>query len=108
MPTLLTPAQPVLLDLVTTGVIILSALFLTYQIYRILVYPYFISPLRKLPGPKVLIQNPCEYPKHLFTMTNRHRLRIITSSSARRSTSSRRATLRSPSEPGCGDGPKRH
>jgi hypothetical protein len=45
-------AQP-MLDTVATAAVILSAVFLTYQLYLVFVYPYFVSPLRHLPGPKV-------------------------------------------------------
>lgn len=41
-----------LVDMVTSAMFMLSALFLGYQLYRIFVYPYFVSPLRDLPGPK--------------------------------------------------------
>jgi hypothetical protein len=29
------------------------AQLVAYKVYRIFIYPYFVSPLRRLPGPKV-------------------------------------------------------
>lgn len=53
MPSILPPTQPILLDTASTAIIVFSAVFLAYQLYRIFVYPYYVSPLRHLPGPKV-------------------------------------------------------
>lgn len=67
-------AQPVFLDMATTAVIMLSALFLVYQLYRVFVYPYFVSPLRDLTGPKVPTPDSCLYPKHIahLVLTTSH------------------------------------
>jgi hypothetical protein len=53
MPSLLPTTHPILWDTVKAAIFILSALFLAYQAYRVFVYPYYVSPLRHLPGPKV-------------------------------------------------------
>lgn len=41
------------LDMLTTVLGVYLAQLVAYKLYRIFIYPYFVSPLRHLPGPKV-------------------------------------------------------
>lgn len=40
-------------DKAIIAVVVLSVGFLGYQLFQAFVYPYYFSPLRDLPGPKV-------------------------------------------------------
>jgi len=39
-----------------------------YRIYRLFIYPYFVSPLRHLPGPKV--RKNLTFPSSLWKLTH--------------------------------------
>jgi hypothetical protein len=45
-----------LYDGLRTWLILLSALFILSKVYWMWIYPYYVSPLRHLPGPKVLFK----------------------------------------------------
>jgi len=49
------------LDVVVALLFVKFAPAVLYRIYRLFIYPYFVSPLRDLPGPKVRV-NPALFP----------------------------------------------
>jgi hypothetical protein len=40
-------------EVIATLIGVYVSLFLASKVYRIFIYPYYVSPLRNLPGPKV-------------------------------------------------------
>jgi hypothetical protein len=54
------------------AVVVLSVGFLGYQLFQAFVYPYYFSPLRDLPGPKVAGYSLCNiFSKVLHDLTSK-------------------------------------